>query len=203
MFDTTQLLREEFPTIETFVTLSPIPRFRKWLEAKVSQNDDSTFFDETLLSDQDFVRLTESGLLAKTPSTQREAYSMFLDLLQEVSFSSTELQTTSAETVLRPILMKLAARYLVLEKHRGKPLDGVGRFHIGNGAEVFRINYGADLSRKGVQNSFGMMVNYRYDLSALATNQHQFELDYSFPVSPDVAELLHPASDHGEKRSRL
>lgn len=91
---------------------------------------------------------------------------------------------------LRPILTKLVARYIVVEKHRGKPLDGVARFHLSNGAMVHRINFGADLTRKGIQNSFGIMMNYRYDMEANEENQRAFEAGYQIKVSPNVQQLL-------------
>ena len=39
-----------------------------------------------------------------------------------------------------------------------------------NGAEVFRINYAADLSSKGLLRSFGVKVNYRYQLDQIESN---------------------------------
>ena len=49
----------------------------------------------------------------------------------------------------------------------GKPLDAVARFHLGNGARVERLNWGGDPSVKGVKQSYGLMVNYLYDLKRL------------------------------------
>eukprot|EP00560_Eucampia_antarctica_P007770 CAMPEP_0197827144 /NCGR_PEP_ID=MMETSP1437-20131217/3998_1 /TAXON_ID=49252 ORGANISM="Eucampia antarctica, Strain CCMP1452" /NCGR_SAMPLE_ID=MMETSP1437 /ASSEMBLY_ACC=CAM_ASM_001096 /LENGTH=135 /DNA_ID=CAMNT_0043427885 /DNA_START=170 /DNA_END=574 /DNA_ORIENTATION=+ len=73
-------------------------------------------------------------------------------------------------TTLKPILMRLAAHYLTVEKYRGKPLNGVAKFHIRNGAEMHRLNYLADLSRKGMHNSAGIMINYRYDFESMEQN---------------------------------
>lgn len=71
-----------------------------------------------------------------------------------------------------------------------KLIDGVARFHIANGAEIYRLNWMADPSSKGWRNSFGMMVNYRYNLETLHGNQAQYELDYSIPVVEGVNVLL-------------
>ena len=52
--------------------------------------------------------------------------------------------------------------------------DPVARFHLDNGARLERINLGADLSEKGLRESFGVMVNYLYDLSAVEPNHERF-----------------------------
>jgi malonyl-CoA decarboxylase len=93
---------------------------------------------------------------------------------------------------LKPLLMKLAARYLLREKHHGKPLDGVARFHIGNGAEMWRLNYKADESRKGWHSSLGIMINYRYKQSTVADNKLQYELDFNIPMCKGVSKWLSP-----------
>ncbi|MCB1407560.1 MAG: malonyl-CoA decarboxylase family protein [Rhodobacteraceae bacterium] len=62
-------------------------------------------------------------------------------------------------------LLAAAADYLLTAKDRaGRPMDPVARFHLGNGAELHRLNLRADLSPKGVSQSCGVMVNYLYDL---------------------------------------
>lgn len=67
----------------------------------------------------------------------------------------------------RRALLGWAARYLGNELNDGKPLDPVARFHLGNGARVERLNWAADPSAKGLKQSYGLMVNYLYDLKRL------------------------------------
>jgi malonyl-CoA decarboxylase len=67
----------------------------------------------------------------------------------------------------RRALLGWAARYLGVELQGGKPLDPVARFHLGNGACVARLNWAADPSTKGLKQSYGLMVNYLYDLKRL------------------------------------
>ena len=71
-------------------------------------------------------------------------------------------------------------------------------FHLGNGATVHRINFGADLSRKGIQNSFGIMMNYIYDLNTVEGNKRAFEANYQIQASGDVLQFL-PASSSPEQ----
>ncbi len=73
--------------------------------------------------------------------------------------------------VLREPLMRLCARYLMLEKAAaGRARDPVAHFHLSNGARVERLNWSADVSPKGLQQSAGMMINYLYKLSEIEEN---------------------------------
>jgi hypothetical protein len=167
------------------------------LEAKLQQNEhDNPFYDDTLLSDADISKLAKmQSWTGSSSPNPHEALSILLECLD------TQKGIQNNAEIVEPILMKLTARYLLLEKHRRKPLDGVGRFHIGNGAEVFRINFAADFSRKGMLNSFGMMMNYQYNLPMLAENQKNFEETYHMPASPQVSQWITPMADG--KRSKL
>ncbi len=71
-------------------------------------------------------------------------------------------------------LLKAAARYLGSLDAQGRPLDAVARFHLGNGARAERLNWAADPSDKARRQSFGLMVNYLYDLRRL--DQHRAQL---------------------------
>lgn len=93
--------------------------------------------------------------------------------------------------------MKLAAHYLVMAKNSrsGKPLDPVAGFHSQNGAQVFRVNFAADLSSKGLLRSCGIMVNYRYQLDKLESNKAVFESSRfrEMPMTPGVRDLVDPS----------
>ena len=68
----------------------------------------------------------------------------------------------------------LAAWYLTREWRDGHAADPVARFHLGNGARLERINPGADRSPRGLAQSFGMMVNYVYDLADVERNHEEY-----------------------------
>ena len=53
-------------------------------------------------------------------------------------------------------------------------MDPVARFHLGNGARLERINPYADGSPKGEKQSFGIMVNYVYDLAEVEKNHEAY-----------------------------
>ena len=73
----------------------------------------------------------------------------------------------------REALMRLCALYLMY--HTTHPSgDSVGKFHLTNGATLYRINWAADLSKKGLQQSAGLMVNYLYELDKVEAQHEAF-----------------------------
>ena len=79
-----------------------------------------------------------------------------------------------SEDAARETLEGLAAWYLTREWREGHAADAVARFHLGNGARLERINWAADDSPKGIAQSFGMMVNYVYDLDDVERNHEEY-----------------------------
>ena len=71
------------------------------------------------------------------------------------------------------LIRKAVFNYLTKVKKGKYPADPVARFHLGNGASIYQLNVGADLSVKGLDQSWGTMVNYLYDLNDIEEN-HEF-----------------------------
>ena len=86
-------------------------------------------------------------------------------------------------------LLHCAAQYLAKEMKDGQPIDAVARFHLGNGARVERVNWQADPSAKGVKQSFGLMVNYLYDLRQIDKHRSSIRAG-KIPASADIRKLL-------------
>jgi malonyl-CoA decarboxylase len=139
-----QDLAREIPSLKVFVTLSPVPGFRKWFERARASHE--------------FDYLNEE---------QRE----LLGSLDDVSWTADEEHGEA----LKPVMMAVAAHYFLLAKTPdGRPIDPVARFHLGNGARLERINWLADISEKGMRESHGLMVNYRYDLKDIERNHEAY-----------------------------
>ena len=67
--------------------------------------------------------------------------------------------------LLRQPLTDLTYRYLALEVDaRGKPINPVANFHMGNGAtlQLSDVNFAGNTSPRGLESSCGMMANYVY-----------------------------------------
>ncbi len=139
-------LSAEFPNLKTFATLSPIPGFRRWLDKQIDAAEG------TMLTVEE-----AAGLEALAPGQKAEA------ALQAVLSRSGWPADGVAAKVVDPILIRLCARYLLAESRGDRALDPVAHFHLSNGARVERINIGADVSDKGMNESATMMVNYLYD----------------------------------------
>ena len=87
-------------------------------------------------------------------------------------------------------LMKKAIKFLTeSDRKDGMPNDPVGRFHVGNGASLERINLNADLSEKGLLQSYGVMANYLYDLNVVEENHETFFKNKIVPVSNEIQAL--------------
>lgn len=91
---------------------------------------------------------------------------------------------------LKTPLMEACAYYLVKAKRDEKPLNAVARFHFGNGAELYRINWMGNTSAHGLEDSFGLMVNYRYDLKRIESNHEDYVRHGKLAISKSVRNLL-------------
>ena len=49
----------------------------------------------------------------------------------------------------------------------------------------------ADRSRRGMDRSYGIMTNYKYNLSQIERNNKQYIIDGIIEVSPSIKEILH------------
>ncbi len=137
-------LKDEFPKLKTFVTLSPMPGFKNWLGRSKPEL-------VTKLQAEEVLQLPEKSKLKNE-------------------------------------LMQQAARYLGREVAGSAPLDPVAKFHLGNGARVERLNWAGDPSAKGLKQSYGLMVNYLYDLKRL--DKHRALLSQGkIPVSKAIEDL--------------
>ena len=92
---------------------------------------------------------------------------------------------------LRKTVEPLAAHYFLKARlPDGRVVDPVARFHLGNGARLERINWMGDLSRKGLKESGGVMVNYLYDLDEIEKNHEAFANQGEVMASSAVKRML-------------
>lgn len=62
-------------------------------------------------------------------------------------------------------------------------------FHLSNGAVLWRINWLSDMSMRGINQSCGMMVNYRYFLDNTTENSKRYLENHHIEASPEIVEL--------------
>ncbi|KZD10029.1 malonyl-CoA decarboxylase [Oceanibaculum pacificum] len=177
-------LADDLPQIKTFSTLSPIPGFRRWLDAGLDA-------PEELIPADDRAALAEADERLADPAALKA-------LLAEGEWQQDEALTDALEQPL----VRLCARYLTGRKN-GRALDPVARFHLGNGARVERINWLGDVSAKGLRESYGLMVNYLYRREDIEDNHELFARDGTVAVSADVADLLAPWKSAKENAPKI
>ncbi len=150
-------LSGELKNLKTFATLSPIPGFRNWLDARFAAGEPGL--------------LTKDEHKAIRGLANGGAKGAFKSLLAKNDWLD---NPQTMETLSEP-LQRLAARYLAAEKKGdGKAIDSVAHFHLSNGARIERINWMADNSPRGIKQSAGMMVNYLYRLADIDDNHEAY-----------------------------
>ena len=150
-------LAAELPHLKTFATLSPIPGFRAWLDPRLAKEEGAMLLP------------AERKAIAELPGDQGAR--TLAGLLADADWHG---DATVAQAMRVP-LMRLAARFLLTEKGgNGRALDLVEHFHLTNGSRIERLNWLADQSAKGLQQSAGMMVNYLYRLDEVEANHEAY-----------------------------
>jgi malonyl-CoA decarboxylase len=92
---------------------------------------------------------------------------------------------------LRAVLEPLAAHYFLKARTpKGRLIDSVARFHIGNGARLEKIDWLGDLSPKGRRESAGIMVNYLYRLEDIEKNHEAYANQGEIAASSAVKKML-------------
>ncbi len=151
-------LKRDFPKLKQFATLSPIPGLMRWA---VNAYDDIL----ACFTPHDWKQLAALGIEGPASEELREMILNGKNVWRE---------NQALANVLRGPLMRTAAYYLLNAKRGNRPLDPVARFHLGNGARFERLNWEADTSRKGLKESWGIMVNYLYNPDRLEDNIEAF-----------------------------
>jgi malonyl-CoA decarboxylase len=158
-------LKAEFPTLKTFCTLSPIPSLSDYLGKGP--------------------RWLVGRYSAKQLTRLESDFKELGPELQTLSKSNTSLTQANQDR-----LMRLCAAYLAqTSPDEAIRSDPVAKFHLNNGAILERVNLAADLSSKGLKQSFGLMVNYRYDLDKVEENHEKF-LSGQTVCSKDILRIL-------------
>ena len=89
----------------------------------------------------------------------------------------------------QPMKVLLAKYFLEAKRSNGLPLDPVSRFHLGNGASLMRFNWMADISEKGLKQSAGLMVNYKYDLETVEDNHESYAREKKINTTREIKSL--------------
>ena len=171
-----EVLGQEFRGLKQFATLSPVPGFCRWLNAREEAGDGSLLTAEELAA----IRAA-AGVPAETSPGAA------LQLL----LSRKEWPPALAK-VLEPVLVRLCARFVAVESGRNpkRAADPVAHFHLSNGARVERVNWRGDTSAKGMRESAGLMVNYLYDPAFIEDNHEAYAGEGKRAMASAVRKLV-------------
>ena len=153
-------IQEELPNIKNFGTLSPIPGFRDWF----------SYLEDNKIK----------NIIGNIP-------------IENIKFlKSPDLKPGDPRIVSnKDALLKLVSHYLINEKnHKKLPVNDVCRFHLGNGAIIDDIIINANVSEVGLNRSFGIMVNYLYELKSIEKNHEDYINNKKVIVSDKVKKLI-------------
>ena len=137
-------IQEELPHIKNFGTLSPIPGFVEWF----------SYLEESKIK----------NILGNIKN-------------QDVMFLKSKDLKIGDKRIIdnKEAIIKLVSHYIVNEKNRdGLPVNDVSRFHLGNGAIVEDVIINANISENGFKRSFGVMINYLYELKNIEKNHEEY-----------------------------
>jgi malonyl-CoA decarboxylase len=149
-----ELLSYDFPNLKIFATLSPVPGFSRWLTEQMK--------DEQAV----LVSSADRKVLSTVAEGANDAA-----LLENALGRADWLDDETLAAALKEPLTRLAARYLLIAKGRGgRARDPVAHFHLTNGARAERLNWLGDRSVRGLSQSYGLMINYRYRLGDIEAN---------------------------------
>jgi len=153
-------IQEELPHIKNFGTLSPIPGFVEWF-SYLEVNKIKNILDNFTNQNMSFLKSPNLKIGDNRIVENKEA------------------------------IIKLVIHYIVNEKNnKGLPINDVSRFHLGNGAIVEDIIVNANISETGFKRSFGVMVNYLYELKNIEKNHEDYMNNNKIVVSNKLKKYL-------------
>ena len=153
-------IQEELPHIKNFGTLSPIPGFVDWF-SYLEENKIKNILGDLKKQNVSFLKLKDLKIGDYRIIENKDA------------------------------MMKLVSHYIVNEKNKKRlPINNVSRFHLGNGAIVDDIVINANVSENGFKRSFGIMVNYLYELKNIEKNHEDYTNNNQVIFSDKIKKYL-------------
>ncbi|MBA3066384.1 hypothetical protein FP828_07830, partial [bacterium] len=179
-----KFINEKYPQISRFATLSPVPKFRAYLDT-VLKNEGHEFLLKQKSIDENAKHcfFTDNEALAirqelVKSNPQAEKYRLS-DLLTSVLCVEQWYKNPVFKANLKHPITNLTLYYMKNEKRTDRKtlkrlltaFDPVENFHLSNGAYLGAINYCGNTSERGIKESYGMMVNYIYNGKKMDSNK--------------------------------
>jgi malonyl-CoA decarboxylase len=169
-------IERHYPRIRRFATLSPVPGFRDYLDRVLAGDRGFLLTAEKIDANKRgrFFTPAEARALAGAleAAGEKGAGALPLSVLLSKALGTAGWhENLPIRRAAEHPLVELTRYYLTREKRPGRgqgerlpnAYDPVANFHLSNGASIAGINYLANPSGRGMGESYGMMVNYRYE----------------------------------------
>ncbi|MBW1999050.1 MAG: malonyl-CoA decarboxylase family protein [Deltaproteobacteria bacterium] len=185
-------LKKDQEQIKTFATLSPLPGFWENYLKPILQGKDELFNLKkkdlpAYFSKKEMARLIASG---KVEGNLEDEEKRLGEALLSILSGEEWVEDEEVRVALRRPLVKIAYDYITRERDsRGRPLNPVANFHMGNGATISQkhVNFLGNPSSKGLRESCGIMVNYIYSQNWLSQIRKSIRLLNRFGIKGIVA----------------
>ena len=153
-------LQEELENVKYFGTLSPMQGFADWFK-NLEKNDIEEILGESNKNILNFLNSSDLKIGDKRIVDNKES------------------------------ICRVALHYLANVKNElGFPINDVCRFHLKNGAEIDDIVINGNVSEVGFKRSFGVMVDYRYELGKIEKNHQEYVNEKKINLSSKVKKYV-------------
>lgn len=163
-----QHIQSKHSNIRFFSTLSPMPGLNNAIRSGALTEDELT-------------RLAESSALKLKQLASDEQLSTLLTTEHD--------RLDKLDDDVKTWLEKVGVHYLTRTRRGEMPYDPVARFHLSNGASIYRVNPFSNTKDYGMQSSAGLMVNYLYDLARVELNHEQFKQNGTIDIQKPAKKI--------------
>jgi len=161
-------IKKAHPQVKNFSTLSPLTGFWRRYLKRILQGEDRAFDLKRTQVASFFPKKAQEVLMSKFADPgHKDVSDLLLVSLEDPSWP----QNNEFRELVKKPLTEIAYHYITVERdEKSGPLNPVANFHLSNGATVTRqcVNFLANPSSRGLEESCGIMVNYIYSLHWLA-----------------------------------
>ena len=149
---------------ESCLALAPLPGFRDYVKTLLSSPESS-------------IKMT------------REEVGELNEFFQ-IGSRESEHEILESSKLFQHLLTRLCVGYLIDEKNGRKAMNAIADFHLSNGAIIDRIHWLGDHLNPGMNQSFGIMVSYRYRIREYAENRLRYLSDHEIRYSAAIGEII-------------
>jgi len=142
---------------------------------------------------QEFKEIKQFVTLSPVPGLRKWAHKMNNSKDEELSdrISQDISDCCEKEEINQLALLRLTYFYLTqIKNKKGDAINPVAHFHLGNGALIYKIHTQANNNQLAIDDSWGVMVNYLYDLDLVAKNHESYANQESLAVSPKLTKSV-------------